>query len=157
MQIQQQLMMQNQALSQLLSQSGNVASAGSGNNSWAASGPNSSMTTMMGTPMPSVMPAAMSTPMNMAMNLNSQHHAAQHHHQNQNQNQYQHQHLLTEAHRRSSVDNLDEVKAEREAVEMKQRSMSTPNTPKQSGLQLPPQAPMMPPGDNLKKTFFHFR
>ena len=156
MQIQQQLMMQNQALSQLLSQSGNVVSGGSGNNSWG-SGPNSSMTTMMGTPMASVMPAAMSTPMNMnmAMNLNAQqqqqqqqHHLLQQQQQQQQQQLLQNQHLLTEAHRRASVDNLDEVKADKEMVEMKQRSMSTPNTPKQSGLQLPPQAPMMPPGNS---------
>lgn len=138
MQIQQQLMMQNQALSQLLSQSGNVVAAGSGNNSWA-SGPSSSMTTMMGTPMASVMPAAMSTPlnMNMAMNLNAQ-----------QLQQQQHQHLLTEAHRRASVDNLDDSRADKELLDMKQRSMSTPNTPKHSELQLPPQAPMMPTGKN---------
>ena len=46
MQIQQQLMVQNQALTQLLQQS----------SSSGGSGPNSSMTTMMGTPMPSMMP-----------------------------------------------------------------------------------------------------
>jgi hypothetical protein len=85
------------------------------------------MTTMMGTPMASVIPAAMSTPLNMGMSG-------------------QQQQTLSEAHRRASVDHLDEMKPDKDLADMKQRSMSTPNTPKQSGLQLPPQAPMMPPG-----------
>ena len=155
MQIQQQLMMQNQALSQLLSQSGN-AGGGSGNNSWTTSGPNSSMTTMMGTPMASVMPAAMSTPMNMNMamnmnnmnNMNAQAQATPQAKQTQSQelNQNNMAYYSADALRRASIDHLDEVKTDKDLVEMKQRSMSTPNTPKVSGLQVPPQAPMMPQG-----------
>jgi hypothetical protein len=146
MQIQQQLMMQNQALSQLLSQSGN-AGGGSGNNSWTSGGPSSSMTTMMGTPMASVLPAAMSTPMNMnlAMNMNAQ--VAAQTKASQHQEPSNLAYYSSDALRRASIDHLDEVKTDKDLVEMKQRSMSTPNTPKQSGLSVPPQAPMMPPGN----------
>ena len=148
MQIQQQLMMQNQALSQLLSQSGNVPS-GSGNNSWTSGGPNSSMTTMMGTPMASVMPGQMN--MNMAMNMAAQQAAAAQAKPTQPQESNQ---AFSDALRRASIDHLDEVKTDKDLVEMKQRSMSTPNTPKQTGLQAPPQAPMMSQGSYL---FFTLR
>jgi hypothetical protein len=147
MQIQQQLMMQNQALSQLLSQSGN-ATGGSGNNSWTSGGPNSSMTTMMGTPMASVMPGQMNMNLNMAMNMAAQQAAPTQAKATQPQESNQ-AFFGSDALRRASIDHLDEVKADKDLVEMKQRSMSTPNTPKQSGLQVPPQAPMMSQGYSL--------
>jgi hypothetical protein len=105
------------------------------------------MTTMMGTPMASVLPAAMSTPMNMnlAMNMNAQ--AAAQTKASQHQEPSNLAYYSSDALRRASIDHLDEVKTDKDLVEMKQRSMSTPNTPKQSGLSVPPQAPMMPPGN----------
>lgn len=124
MQIQQQLMMQNQALSQLLNQSGGILGP-NGQNSWQSSGANSSMTTMVGTPMPSIIPGPGFVAQMQATSSNND--------------------TMSEAHRRASMEQLLDERENFE-MDMKQRSMSTPNTPKHSDLQIPPQAPSLPKG-----------
>ena len=132
-----------------------------------SSGPSSSMTTMMGTPMPSMMPQqhVVAGTANSSMGLTSAASlvmASQQHEPGTQKMMYQGQQMYMHP-RRASADNLadagssgniystvgEEVGAT--SVEMKQRSMSTPATPKQGELSLPPDAPlMMVPG----KMFF---
>ena len=132
------------------------------------SGPSSSMTTMMGTPMPSMMPQqhVVAGTANSSMGLTSAASlvmASQQHEPGTQKMMYQGQQQMYMHPRRASADNLadagssgniystvgEEVGAT--SVEMKQRSMSTPATPKQGELSLPPDAPlMMVPG---KKTY----
>ena len=110
MQIQQQLMLQNQALTQLLSQSSTAGPTGTSGTA------NSSISTIMGTPsLPSMIPMAQ-------------------YQQMQQQQQQTEQTLLmaADASRKISAgDVLDGKKAHPMADFGKQRSLSTPNTPKQ--------------------------
>ena len=124
-----------------------------------SSGPSSSMTTMMGTPMPSMMPQqhVVAGTANSSMGLTSAASlvmASQQHEPGTQKMMYQGQQMYMHP-RRASADNLadagssgniystvgEEVGAT--SVEMKQRSMSTPATPKQGELSLPPDAPLM--------------
>ena len=122
MQIQQQLMMQNQALAQLLTQS-NTTNAALTSTTTA----NSSMSTIMGTPsLPSMIPMAQYQQMQM---------------QQQMQQQQTEQTLLMAAdgaRKISAGDVLDNSKKSQQVIDAgKQRSLSTPNTPRQDGLQVP--------------------
>ena len=125
------------------------------------------MTTMMGTPMPSMMPQqhVVAGTANSSMGLTSAASlvmASQQHEPGTQKMMYgaapqQMQYMHP---RRASADNLmsdssnganiySTVEGDTTAAEMKQRSMSTPATPKQSELSLPPDAPlMMVPGNN---------
>ena len=120
------------------------------------------MTTMMGTPMPSMMPQqhVVAGTANSSMGLTSAASLVMASQQNEpgsqkmmynlgQQQMYMHP-------RRASADNLvsdssaganvySTVEGDAEAIsaEMKQRSLSTPATPKQSELSLPPDAPLM--------------
>ena len=122
------------------------------------------MTTMMGTPMPSMMPQqhVVTGTANSSMGLTSAASLVMASQQNEpgsqkmmyniggaGQQMYMHP-------RRASADNLvsdssagpnvySTVEGDAEAIsaEMKQRSLSTPATPKQSELSLPPDAPLM--------------
>lgn len=108
MQIQQQLMMQNQALTQLLQQSSSSGLTAGTNSA------NSSISTIMGTPsLPSMIPMAQ-------------------YQQMQQQQQQAEQTLLmaAEASRKISAGDILDSKRP-EGQEMKQRSMSQPNTPKE--------------------------
>ena len=126
-----------------------------------SSGPSSSMTTMMGTPMPSMMPQqhVVAGTANSSMGLTSAASlvmASQQHEPGTQKMMYQGQQQMYMHPRRASADNLvadsasganiySTVEAEMAATsaEMKQRSLSTPATPKQGELSLPPDAPLM--------------
>ena len=133
------------------------------------SGPSSSMTTMMGTPMPSMMPQqhVVAGTANSSMGLTSAASlvmASQQHEPGTQKMMYQGQQMYMHP-RRASADNLvdasggniystveGEVAAS--SAEMKQRSLSTPATPKQGELSLPPDAPlMMVPGTIINKKY----
>lgn len=114
MQIQQQLMLQNQALTQLL-QTGNTTA-------------NSSISTIMGTPsMPSMIPMAQ--------------------YQQMQQQQQAEQTLLmaADASRKISAGDILDGRKPYDSGAMKQRSLSTPNTPKQEVLQMMPDGNPMDP------------
>ena len=111
MQIQQQLMLQNQALTQLLSQSSTAVTSTA----------NSSISTIMGTPsMPSMIPMAQ-------------------YQQMQQQQQQAEATLLmaADASRKISAGDILDGKTSQPVDTGKQRSLSTPNTPRQDGLYPP--------------------
>ena len=133
------------------------------------SGPSSSMTTMMGTPMPSMMPQqhVVAGTANSSMGLTSAASlvmASQQHEPGTQkmmygaapqQMQYMHprrasaDNLMSDSSNGANIYSTVEGEMAATAAEMKQRSMSTPATPKQSELSLPPDAPlMMVPGTN---------
>ena len=124
MQIQQQLMMQNQALAQLLQQTPPQTAAGITNTTAAATA-NSSISTIMGTPsLPSMIPMAQYQQMQMQ------------------QQQLTEQTLLMAAdgaRKISAGDVLEGRRSQQAVMEAgKQRSLSTPNTPRQDGLMVQP-------------------
>ena len=125
MQIQQQLMMQNQALAQLLQQTPQTAAGITNTTAAAAATANSSISTIMGTPsLPSMIPMAQYQQMQMQ------------------QQQLTEQTLLMAAdgaRKISAGDVLEGRKSQQAAMEAgKQRSLSTPNTPRQDGLMVQP-------------------
>ena len=150
MQIQQQLMMQNQALAQLLQQTPPQTAPGITNTTAAAAATaNSSMSTIMGTPsLPSMIPMVCLL-IHFTVCLDSwlvffiiYFSQAQYQQMQMQQQQLTEQTLLMAAdgaRKISAGDVLEGRKSQQAAMEAgKQRSLSTPNTPRQDGLMVQP-------------------
>lgn len=151
MQIQQQLMMQNQALAQLLQQTPPQTAPGITNTTAAAAATaNSSMSTIMGTPsLPSMIPMVCLL-IHFSVCLDSwfvflfiiYFSQAQYQQMQMQQQQLTEQTLLMAAdgaRKISAGDVLEGRKSQQAAMEAgKQRSLSTPNTPRQDGLMVQP-------------------
>lgn len=145
MQIQQQLMMQNQALTQLLQQSNTTS-------------PDMSHPQHFGfasTPMSSMMATSMNQTGKHEFTSSSSASPEQMKRHDHSERQQKAEQFFGEAQRRASYDHLLDGStsqagqtAEERQLDMKQRSKSTPNTPKVSTAN-PPQAPLMQGKNNL--------